>query len=101
MAAADAFAEQRPLIGRVEIGRGRIELGSAAVDPLEHRPNPEPTTWAEVARWCRENERGHLAAHERKFVQDMAARLVCGGTPTEKQGAWLRALYAKLKAAAA
>ena len=35
------LAEQRRLIGRVEIGRGRIELGRAAVDPLEHRADAE------------------------------------------------------------
>ncbi len=64
------------------------------------RPSTEPSTWSEVARWCRENERGRLAAHERKFISDMAARLVCGGEPTERQGAWLRALYARLRAVA-
>ena len=36
------FAEQRRLVGRIEIGRRGIELGSAAVDPLEHRPHAEP-----------------------------------------------------------
>jgi len=63
-------------------------------------PQREPQTWSEVARWCRDHERGRLADHERKFIRDMAARLVCGGEPTERQGAWLRALYAKLRAAA-
>jgi hypothetical protein len=61
-------------------------------------PQRDPQTWGEVARWCRDTERGRLADHERRFVRDMAARLVCGGSPTERQGAWLRALYAKVRA---
>jgi len=31
---------------------------------------------------------------------DMVARLIRGGEPTERQGAWLGALFAKLKRAA-
>ena len=58
----------------------------------------EPATWGEVARWCRDHG-DRLADHERRFVRDMAARLVCGGEPTERQAAWLRAIYAKLRAA--
>ena len=30
-------AEQRGLIGRIHVGRDRLEFGRAAVDPLEHR----------------------------------------------------------------
>src|SRR5207237_7773117 len=36
------LAKQRRLIGRVEIGRRRVELRGAAVDALEHRTNTEP-----------------------------------------------------------
>ena len=36
------LAEQGRLVGRVEIGRRRVELGGAAVDALEHRPDAEP-----------------------------------------------------------
>lgn len=60
----------------------------------------DPDTWAEVAKWCRENDRERLSPKEREFVRDMAARLVCDGEPTEKQAAWLRAIYAKLRKAA-
>jgi hypothetical protein len=59
----------------------------------------EPETWQEIAKWCRAHDRGQLKQHERQFVNDMAARLVCGGEPTERQASWLRALYARLKRA--
>src|SRR5215207_5703864 len=47
----------------------------------------EPEIWLELTRWCRD-QHGQLADHERKFVWDMCGRLVCGGEPTERQGAW-------------
>jgi hypothetical protein len=62
------------------------------------RPSREPETWEQIARWCRDHDDGRLKEHERKFAADMAARLIHGGQPTERQGAWLRALYAKLRA---
>jgi hypothetical protein len=80
----------------------------ALADVVEHEPTPkeltvydgpevgEPTTWLELARWCRHHDDGRLEDHERAFVHDMAARLACGGEPSKRQGAWLRALYAKL-----
>ena len=61
-----------------------------------HDHDHEPETWHALARWCRTNDGGRLQPHERAFVVDIAARLVCGGRPTERQGAWLRTLYAKL-----
>lgn len=57
----------------------------------------EPNSWVEIARWCRDHDRG-LPAKEREFIRDMSARLVCGGSPSEKQANWLRAIYARLKA---
>lgn len=65
------------------------------------RETDEPNTWSTLSKWCRENDCGALSPKERKFVRDMGARLVCGGEPTEKQAAWLRAIYAKLKKVAA
>ncbi len=56
----------------------------------------EPRTWSELARWVVHHDRGRLQPHEREFAQDMARRLVLRGEPSEKQGAWLRRLYAKL-----
>jgi len=57
----------------------------------------EPDTWAALAKWCRDNDRGALNPKEREFVRDLAPRLVCDGEPSEKQAAWLRAIYAKLR----
>lgn len=59
----------------------------------------EPDTWAALATWCRENAHRGLSTKERLFVCDMAHRLICDGEPTEKQAAWLRAIYAKLRKA--
>ena len=56
-----------------------------------------PTTWHELALWCAEHDEGRLRQHERDFVDDMVDDLVCDGEPTEKQAAWLRALYRKLR----
>jgi hypothetical protein len=52
----------------------------------------EPS-WHEIACECRRlrNDR------ERVFVRDMARRLVHGGEPTEKQAAWLRSIYARVR----
>ncbi len=55
-----------------------------------------PTTWGEVARWCRDHDHTRLTEKERAFVADMAARFICDSEPTEKQAAWLRAIYARL-----
>jgi uncharacterized NAD(P)/FAD-binding protein YdhS len=69
----------------------------ALVDALEDNRAPdEPQTWRDLARWCRDHDAGRLKPHERAFVADMTARLVCGGMPSEKQAAWLRCLYARL-----
>jgi hypothetical protein len=57
---------------------------------------PDPGNWREIARWCRDNDGGRLSSSERKFVVDMANRLVLNGKPTERQANWLRAIYAKL-----
>ena len=60
-------------------------------------PEPEPKDWCELARWCRDHDDERLNVKERSFVCDMASRLVCGGEPSERQAAWLRAIYAKLQ----
>jgi hypothetical protein len=56
-----------------------------------------PQSWRDLARWCRDHDGGRLNSAERKFVVDMANRLVLGGEPTEKQADWLRAIYARLR----
>ena len=60
----------------------------------------ELDTWHALARWCLAHDNGRLSPKAREFVRDMSHRLVCGGTPTEKQAAWLRAIYAKLRSTA-
>ena len=60
-------------------------------------PAREPKTWEEIAKWCRDHNAGRLADHERKFVWDMAARLIRDGQPTDRQADWLRALYSRLR----
>jgi len=61
-------------------------------------PNPsEPKTWRDLAKWCSDHDDGHLKQHERDFINDVVGYLVCDGEPTERQAAWLRALYRKLR----
>jgi hypothetical protein len=55
------------------------------------------SSWRELAIWCCDNDRGRLGSKERQFILDMAHRLVLGGQPTEKQGKWLRSIYASLR----
>jgi hypothetical protein len=67
-------------------------------DTIAREPEPEePTTWHELARWCRDHDDGRLSAKERWFVSDMTARLVCRGEPSPKQAEWLRSIYARLQ----
>lgn len=56
------------------------------------------SAWRDVAHWCAEHGET-LSEKERSFVRDMANRLILGAKPTEKQAAWLRAIFAKLKEA--
>lgn len=60
-------------------------------------PKHEPTSWQELAAWCRNIGRHHLSLKEFCFVSDMADSLILGTDPSKKQAAWLRAIYAKLK----
>jgi hypothetical protein len=62
------------------------------------RSKPEPRTWREMARWCRDRDGGRLTLRERKFAADMANRLILRGKPTAKQANWLRVIYTKLRA---
>jgi hypothetical protein len=63
-------------------------------------PKTDPVTWGRLAAWCRDHDQGRLNERERKFVRDLAARLVLGGEPSSKQADWLRGIYAKLGDAA-
>lgn len=57
----------------------------------------EPTSWQELAAWCRNIGQHRLSLKEFVFVADMADRLILDAEPSEKQAAWLRAIYAKLR----
>ena len=80
------------------------ELASAIDKPAEvrtvvqyrERYPDRKISWGDIARWCRDNDKGRLTIKERGFVADMAARLVRKGEPTERQAEWLRAINAKL-----
>jgi len=78
----------------------------ALADAIGREPEPavyldadpdEPATWRDLAAWCCQHDGGRLTAKERRFVRDMAARLVLDGSPSDKQAAWLRAIYANLR----
>jgi hypothetical protein len=84
-------------IGRVLAGAGLDFHDLANALGAEEMVRCEPETWREVARWCRDNDHGRLTPDERRFVADMANRLVCGGQPSDKQSAWLRAIYTRLR----
>jgi len=75
-------------------GRDFHDLARAFGD--QPAPRTEPSTWRGLAAWCRDQDRGQLQEQERKFVNDLVARLVLGGEPTPKQADWLRSIYAKL-----
>ncbi len=60
-------------------------------------PAVQPRSWAEIAAWCRNHGQTSLSLKEFMFVSDLAHRLGRGSQPTEKQTAWLMAIYAKLR----
>jgi hypothetical protein len=85
------------------VGAIRRTLESAGLDlhdlawalttdtPIADRPQDD---WLAVARWCRDRRYG-LNDRERQFVEQMASW--CRWLePSEKQGAWLRAIAERL-----
>lgn len=59
------------------------------------QPRPEPSEWLRKALYC-ESLADRLSDRESEFVSDMAVRLRHRPTPTEKQAAWLDAIYHRL-----
>ena len=51
--------------------------------------------WEAIALFC-QREKTHLDAKHHQFVDDMAARMVWGREPTEKQGKYLLSLFRQL-----
>ena len=58
------------------------------------RPDGTPD-WERIALYC-QREKGRLDAKHHRFVDDMAARMVWGREPTEKQGKYLLSLFRQL-----
>ncbi len=89
-------------IRRVLEGAGLdLHVLAASLDEQPATASDLPSTWLELATWCRNIGQHRLTLKEFCFVSDMAHALVCDGEPTEKQAAWLRAIYAKLRRGAA
>ena len=58
------------------------------------KAEPEPN-WDAILEFCLARQRS-LGSREVEFVNDMVDNLAEWGSPTEKQGNWLRRIYAKL-----
>jgi len=65
--------------------------GFRSIDALD-----EPT-WHEIALECAAHENRLFGEREKQFVEDMVRRTVHGGEPTEKQAAWLRKIYSRVR----
>jgi len=69
----------------------RRRSGFRSIDALD-----EPT-WHEIALECAAHENRLFGEREKQFVEDMVRRTVHGGEPTEKQAAWLRKIYSRVR----
>lgn len=66
------------------------------------RPAPKRTPqmpWHEMALWCLDHGEGRLSARENDFIENVLARLSLyqWSSPTERQAAWLRSIYTRLR----
>lgn len=64
------------------------------------QPDPEPTsrepeTWFQLCDFCLDWPDA-LTEKEAAFLRTIGPQLVLGAEPSEKQAAWLRAIYAKV-----
>ena len=71
-------------------------ITSPPIAPVQPQPADMVRTPHDVAKWCARYA-SRLSDRERVFVHDMVGRLVWNGTATEKQSAWLRAIYVRLR----
>jgi hypothetical protein len=53
--------------------------------------------WHDIACECAKHDKRLHSEREREFVRDMVRRSVHGGKLTEKQAAWLRSIYARVR----
>ena len=71
-------------------------IAAPPVTPIDRQSTETVRTAFEVAKWCAAHV-ARLSDRERVFVNDMTSRLMWNGTATEKQSAWLRAIYVRLR----
>jgi len=84
---ATVFAIRRTL----ESEKLDLHALAAVIESANEIKRREPD-WHDIACVCSENP-SRLRPNEFEFVEDMVRRTVHGGEPTEKQAAWLRAIY--------
>jgi hypothetical protein len=72
-------------------GKAHGERGDDGFKDVKREPS-----WYEIATVC-ESHVYRFLSREQEFIHDMVRRLVHGGEPTEKQGAWLRALFVRCR----
>ena len=65
--------------------------GFRSIDALD-----EPS-WHEIAPECAAHENRLFGEREKQFLEDMIRRTVHGGEPSEKQAAWLRKIYTRVR----
>jgi hypothetical protein len=62
-----------------------------------HEVGSDDPSWHEIACACAARPERLRDEREREFAEDMVRRTVHGGQPTEKQAAWLRAIYTRIR----
>jgi hypothetical protein len=67
-------------------------------DVFREKPKPQGE-WLKKATYCAENDKT-LTPKEKEFVSDMAVKLKYQNEPTERQAAWLDAIWHRLQRAA-
>jgi hypothetical protein len=93
-------------IGRALKSNGRDwhDLARACARPEAGAPlrsvRPAPTSFGDIARFCRDHDRGRLSDAERQFVLDMVGRGFHRAA-SSKQMAWLEAIFVRLRREAA
>lgn len=75
-------------------------VGALCAPAPSHLPNiREPNSWFQLCDICLDWP-DVLTEKEAAFLQEIGPRLVMGTEPTDKQAAWMRAIYAKVARAA-
>lgn len=77
-------------------GGGRVIYRDRVVYRDRPKAQESKSDWQAKADYCVEHE-SHLRSRETDFVHDMQAKLRFMDEPTEKQAAWLEAIYCRLR----